>query len=138
MKMRRPTLSGTIRNDNMGSGVFGAPRDGRAHEGTDYRMSTLKEPVFAPISGRIIRKLQVYPDSSEYVGCEIRGDDGVEVKLFYMEPHLYWLRKKMEIGEEIGIGQDVGKRYGGGMRAHVHMEVRINGVLVDPEKQMEG
>lgn len=130
----------TLRNDNAGQGHFGASRKKKVngkivrykHNGTDYTAYKY-QPVYSPITGQITRIAQPYSFDSRWKGCEIIGTGNYAayaVKMFYMIPAIVPLY--VIAGQEIGLMQDISEKWGKGMTPHLHIEVRKNGVLIDP------
>jgi len=116
--------------DPAGCGYFGAHRIGHIHKGIDVIVSP-GQKIFAPISGTI-RKLWVYPNSNQMRGVEISGGD-TGIKIFYLDSVLA-TGDKVKSGDYIGIAQDVAAyHHSPDMTPHVHVEVRKNGKLLDPE-----
>jgi len=136
MKMISPTGLG-IRSDGGGDGHFGAPRTKTKnkkpfhyeHKGTDF-LCKPGQDVVAPVFGKIVRIAYPYPDK-EYSGLVIDAD-WIKIKLFYIEPIKSAVGKTLYPGEQIGIAQDISKRYPDhGILAHVHLE--IIKVTLNPE-----
>ncbi len=128
--MKNPTGK-AIRNDSKGQGHYGARRGRRLHKGTDY-LSGKGDPVFAPISGVIARRVQVYADDTRWVGVEITGER-VTVKLFYVVIAPFTVGTTVDCGDVIGVSQDISEKYGDEMLPHVHLEI----TNLDPECLME-
>lgn len=134
IQLIRPTLQGVIRNDGAGQGHFGAPRGDHKHAGTDY-VVTPHDAVFAVGDGKLIRSGYAYEGDSVYRLCEIRSE-GIAVKLLYVYPFPSLIGEYVRAGDVIGAAQDITKKYSDDMLPHVHLEVRVNDVLVDPETFM--
>lgn len=117
--------------DSYGCGNFGASRDGgkRSHMGQDY-ISREGQPVFSPIRGTVSAG-PAYADGrySELRRVTITGASA-RVNLMYVLPHVS-VGQTVEAGELIGYAQSLQKRYPG-IPDHVHLEVSISGVKVDP------
>jgi hypothetical protein len=116
MTLLNPT-NGQIRNDSQGSGFFHASRrsneKGRyLHKGVDFFVEP-GQSVLSPISGKIIRELQVYSHTDKYRGCEIANFD-ICLKLFYVDTNLSLVGEHVAQGEVIGSAQD---------KNHIHLEV---------------
>ncbi|MGB0683687.1 MAG: M23 family metallopeptidase [Magnetovibrionaceae bacterium] len=134
-------------SDAYGQGHFGAPRGytpsgkRRRHKGIDL-MAEPYEPVFSPISGTFIRRARPYRSDDRYCGFVVRGDDGLEVKVFYVavEPDLDRGMRVRAGLTLIGHAQDLSMRYPdkgrGPMVNHLHLEVRRGGVIVDPTEAL--
>ena len=132
MKLCNPTGKG-IRSDSGGDGHFGASRGDRKHNGLDF----LCEPgqvIRAAISGKLTRSRPYYNDV-EYVGCGIWGK-GYMVKMWYFVPYEDLIHDQVKAGQEIGIAQDISKKYGGGMLPHIHLGLWSlePTTLLNPEK----
>lgn len=124
----RPPLSVplVLRNDIQGLGHFGARRKNRKHNGIDF-LAQPNTAVFAPIAGTV-RPVIVYASDPRWKGISIKNST-MEVKLFYMEP-LAGLRTVTQ-GMRIGTMQNMAVPHPG-MKNHLHVEVYLNGKLVDP------
>lgn len=123
-----------IRNDAMGSGIFGASRSGgtRQHKGIDILFAP-GENVLAPITGKITRLAIPYANDPNYSGIEMKNDD-FRIIMFYINP-LFAAGSAVAAGQVIAKAQNIAAKHGGGMLNHVHIEVYDNrGILVDPEK----
>ena len=123
-------VAGGVRMDAAGSGVYGAPRNGRKHAGLDL-ICAPGEIVKSPIRGVITRIAYPYPDTSLYQGVEIEGDV-MTLKLFYVKPYYAKIGQMVTAAEEIGVAQDVRVRYPDekDMLPHVHLEiVKVNPAL---------
>ena len=108
--------NGNVRNDYIGKGFFHAPRRNGTkrylHKGVDFEIAD-SSPVVSPISGQVTRTVQVYPNSTKYVGCEIHGLD-ICIKLFYVVLNKDLLKEIVQQGQILGHSQD---------KNHIHMEV---------------
>lgn len=136
--MISPTGLG-IRSDSSGDGRFGSARGIRTHKGIDF-LTRPGQPLIMPVSfGELKRIVWPYKVNGDYRGVEISGYDqgfgGVTLKLMYMVP--FQLKGGITQGSIIGWSQDVSKKHGGSMLPHVHLEVRQNGKLFDPEILIE-
>ena len=117
--MISPTGKG-IRSDAKGDGHYGSSRGGRIHEGSDYECEP-GQPVYAPISGHIVREARPYANE-EYSGLVIQGEN-MCVKLFYLSPYRGNIGKYVEQGDVIGKAQDISMKYGSPMVPHVHLQI---------------
>lgn len=122
--MRRFILSPVIRSDSAGDGHFGARRSGgRKHNGIDY-LCTPGGFVFAPVDGVVTKLGFPYGDDLSWRYIEIRADDGLYHRLFYVKP-LVQVDEIVTAGQIVAEAQDVSKRYPDqGMLAHVHYEIK--------------
>lgn len=120
-----------LRSDPAGHGGFQASRGGRKHAGVDLLVRP-GQKVYAPIDGQTRRAIP-YRDDTRYQGIAIKGTgkyQGLEVKIFYMLPDLS--RSHVQKGSVIGKGQAISRKYSSTMKDHLHIEIRINGQLIDP------
>lgn len=124
-----------IRNDSQGDGFFGASRGRRRHNGIDI-LVTPGSAVYCPIEGVMLRMAYPYGTArgnDQWEGCAIIGvgdHRGYEVKIFYMRPFV--IGDYLFPGDVIGVAQDISRKYNPSMMDHLHVEVRRNGVLIDP------
>jgi hypothetical protein len=120
----------TIRNDAKGKGHYGASRSGHRHQGVDYACQP-GQAVLAPFAGRITRVAYPYQGDTKLKGLVLLSTDGrTEAKLFYVVP--VGIGVDVQAGERLGTAQKVSDKWGNGMLDHVHIEVRVDGTLVDP------
>ena len=120
-----------IRNDSGGSGEYKSSRSSEAgiHQGVDLSVS-VGQAVYAPINGTITRKANPYANDSRYSGLLLKGENGEEIKIFYCLSDK--IGQTVQRGERIATTQAISKKYGSGVTDHIHVELRINGVLTDP------
>lgn len=122
------------RCDSYGCGHFGASRDAgrRKHKGQDY-LCTKNEPVYAPISGEISTGSAYasgkYPDLRL---VKITSGQTV-VNLMYVSPAK---TGRVEAGDIVGYAQSLHGVYAG-IPDHIHVEVKIAGIHVDPAGYFE-
>lgn len=119
---------------DTGSGAWigqwkGTPMEGK-HGGTDYAAPS-GTPVYAPYSMKVIA-IAYYPDSGKR-GWYVIGTlpDGAE----YYSGHLNNILVKR--GDLIESGQQLGQTWdwwGEAGRAHTHIQIKVRGAIVDPEK----
>ena len=131
--LQSPVVNPKARDcDLAGCGYFGADRRGHEkHKGLDIIALPFTK-ISAPISG-VVRTLFVYENSSETRGIEI-ANGNIKVKLFYVSTNLT-TGQKVKVGDFLGLAQDVAAYHNslGKMTPHVHMELFINNVAVDPK-----
>ena len=130
IRISSPTHLG-VRSDPSGFGYFGAPRKrGRKytkHNGTDY-LCKPGQNIYCPIyEGKIVRRAFPY-DDHEYEGLLIEGLH-ISVMLFYVDVWDWLLNQYVRRDDNIGIAQDITKKYGEPMKPHVHLTV----TALDPE-----
>jgi murein DD-endopeptidase MepM/ murein hydrolase activator NlpD len=124
-----------MRNDVKGDGFFGASRGNRMHNGLDI-IITPGSAVYSPIEGVLFRKAYPYGTAhgnEEWEGLVIVGVGdykGYEVKIFYTRPFV--IGDYVFPGDIVGVAQDISRKYSPAMIDHVHVEVRRNGMLIDP------
>jgi murein DD-endopeptidase MepM/ murein hydrolase activator NlpD len=118
--------------DVWGNGGFGAIRTGHIHEGSDYHCE-VGQPVYSPFEGTFDRVAFPYRNDKRWKGGLLKSKDGVyEIKIFYFEPLLDIVGKNISKGELIGKCQDLSVKYPN-IGNHIHVEVRENDKLVNPE-----
>lgn len=125
-----------IRNDAEGSGYFGAPRGNRKHQGVDLETTEGKQ-VKAPEAGTIKRKAYPYKGDANYTGLIFNGDSGTEWRVYYVKPLEALIGQRVEQGQTIATSQDISKKYGPLMKAHIHVEARQNGKLINPTEILQ-
>jgi murein DD-endopeptidase MepM/ murein hydrolase activator NlpD len=122
-----------IRNDAKGKGVFGASRSGHIHNGVDLVVSKAT-PIYAPFEG-VIRQANPYTNDSKYKGLEIKNTvTGMKVKVFYVDGFV--VGKTYKKGEVMAKAQDISEKYGSSMIPHIHVELRLYNVAVNPTKYL--
>ncbi|HEX4856492.1 MAG TPA: M23 family metallopeptidase, partial [Limnobacter sp.] len=95
--------------------------------------------VYSPISGKVVRITLPYKSDNRYKGLVIDGSgqfQGYSVKLFYLDPIKEIAGKAVKKGELIGFAQDLTVKYKG-IGNHIHFEVTVNGVSIDPSRFLE-
>lgn len=116
--------------DAFGCGDYGASRGSRDHRGIDYA-ATPGEDVVAVIGGEVTRIGWPYANA-DYRYIEITSDDGYVVREMYVSPDANLVvGSQVTQGEVIGTVQSLQPRYPG-ITDHIHVEVRENGVVIDP------
>lgn len=132
-----------LRSDPMGNGVFRASRAGgkRKHNGFDLLVNENQE-VFAPTDGLVARVAYPYGTGEKWHGVEILLSgvwSGYSLKIFYMVP--LWpgrgpsaiIDQPVQRGQLIGHTQGIARKYGNGMKNHIHVEVRHGKECFNPE-----
>ncbi len=131
MIIQSPTGKG-IRSDPAGDGHFGASRGSRIHNGADFECVP-DQLVTCPIeSGVLVRESRPYADDSRYKGVVIRSDR-IHIKMFYCEVLDRLVGTKVRQSQPIAVAQDISKKYGGGMKPHIHLQID----KIDPTLLME-
>ena len=115
--------------DAGGCGYFGASRGNRDHNGLDLLISP-GTTVKSPVSGKVERYVDPYGDG-DFGGVQIKENGtGHTYKIMYLKPSAK-IGSTIIKGGKIGTAQNIGKKYSG-VPAHLHVELIINGVWVDP------
>lgn len=116
--------------DDGGCGEFGASRGTRKHLGLDIACIP-DEGVVTPFDGKVIRTIDPYGDG-QYSGLKIKTTQGFVLNVMYMDPIADVVGATVRKGDLLGYAQDVSKRYTSGVKPHLHVEIELNGVHVDP------
>lgn len=123
-----------IRVDAAGDGHFGAKRGSREHEGVDLLVEK-GDNILAPEDGLLKRAAYPYVGDMTYSGFVFIGDSGKEYKAFYLKPVWDLIGKRVKDGDVIGTAQAISERYPqSSMKDHVHIEIRENNTLLNPEE----
>lgn len=130
-----PAGRGVRGTDVHGSGAFGAERNGRTHDGTDY-ITKPGQNVYAPMSGIVDGIVPPYDrgiDSDVLSGLAIVGSDGSECIVFYIRPAKDVMGMLVRAGRTvIGVALTLQRRYEE-ITDHVHVRIHDpNGRPVDP------
>ena len=124
--MKSPTGKG-IRNDNAGSGHYGALRGNGHHKGYDIRCKP-GEPIYPFLPGKVIRSADPYGDK-KYGGIVIQSRY-CRYKILYISPVEELIGTYVNEFAIIGHAQDITNKYPGiGMTAHIHLML----TEMDPE-----
>jgi murein DD-endopeptidase MepM/ murein hydrolase activator NlpD len=134
--MRKNTMpSGRPTSTNFNSSSYGwrvDPFTGKMafHEGLDF-MATAGSPIYAAASG-IVRTAEQTPD----YGKLIKIDHGSGLETRYAHASML----KVKVGERVRKGQLIGLvgSTGRSTGPHLHFEVRLKGVPLDPRKYLQG
>ena len=125
-----PSGQGERGCDGFGCGHYSAPRGSRDHAGIDYEANAGAD-VVAVIGGEVTRIGWPYANA-DYRYIEITTDDGYVVREMYVSPDANLVvGSQVTQGEVIGTVQSLQPRYPG-ITDHIHVEVRENGVVIDP------
>ena len=120
--------------DSYGSGAYGAPRGNRTHRGLDI-VPLNGHSVRSPIDGVVIRHGVPYSTNNGSLQLvEIQGkgkDDDLNVKLMYLTP-IVPVGHTVKRGSLVGFMESLQFRYKG-ITDHIHLEVRQNGIIVNPD-----
>lgn len=96
------------------------------------------DPIYAPFTGRFIRKARPYANDARYDGIVLHGN-GYELKIFYLAPLDFKPHQTIRQNQLLGTAQSISRKYGGSMRDHLHIEVRriVGAELLNPEQLFE-
>lgn len=113
-------------SDKWGSGWYGAPRGGRAHNGVD--VACFKGSIIhSNVSGKVTKIGYPYPPSDPKKGhyryVEVEAADNWKHRTFYIDP-------LVQVGDYVTKGDKIGKSQGltdlwPGMTDHVHYEIKV-------------
>lgn len=121
-----------------GCGNYGAPRDeggSKTHQGTDY-LSVPGQTVKAVTDGKIVRFGYPYGDTKKLTLIIIRAADGTQVRELYVNPtDTVKIGEKVKAGQVIGTAEDLGSKYPG-IPNHVHVDIKQNGIPIDPSTKI--
>ena len=116
--------------DVKGCGHFGASRGDRKHNGLDI-VTIAGEPIYAPVSGKVVRHSFPYSDDLKYTGLLLENSD-LKIHIWYFKP-IVSAGTTVKAGDILGYAQDLTKKYKG-ITNHVHLEVKDQkGKLINPE-----
>lgn len=120
--------------DAAGGGRYLSSRGTRHHEAYDYLVNP-GDLIVSPVDGKIDRIGFPYPGNRQLMFVQIIGRNGVVARVMYVASSLP-KGTNVSAGQFLGIAQDVRTQYpsANGMRAHIHVDVSINGQRVDFEK----
>lgn len=119
------------RNDSCGNGYYGASRGSQTHKGIDL-VCTENQAVYAPFEGKITRSFNAYSDTNIYKGIELSNENGIKVKIMYVNPNYSLIGTYVQKGQQIATAQKISNKYTCNMIDHLHIEVWENGVNVNP------
>lgn len=118
--------------DPKGCGHYHASRGSRLHQGIDL-VTTIGQPIYAGIHGRINRHLRVYSNDVRYTGLEIQGTDihsAYKMKVFYLTQMLA-VNTLVTPNSFIGMAQNIALKYPS-ITNHIHIELYQNGTRINP------
>ena len=132
----KPTGMAIRGTDSYGSGVHGASRGLRKHDGADY-ISIPGQLVKAPISGKVTKISKPYTsgiDAFVLSGVEIVASDGTTCWVWYMQPSANIVGSVVKAGlTSIGTAKTLKNRYKNGITDHVHVRIHNRyGIKIDP------
>lgn len=124
----------TIRSDSMGDGLFGTKRSGRRmHQGVDL-LAEVGEPVLAVRTGLVIQA-----KSNKGMGNYIILRHSPSLTTIYGHLLKICVRQNQLVrqGEIIGLAGKTGNANHSKMQAHLHFEIRKNGIPQDPLEYLD-
>jgi murein DD-endopeptidase MepM/ murein hydrolase activator NlpD len=133
-----PTGGALRGRDNWGEGHFGATRRRKngtvySHQGQDY-LATLGQDVLAVTTGVVSKIGFPYTNNFHYKYVEITTANKVRVRHLYVDPASgIVVGASVVAGTVIGTYQSLQPKLPG-ISEHVHVEIIIGGVKVDPRQ----
>lgn len=127
----------TTRNDSQGLGHYGAPRTHGTHKGHDFLIAPNKA-FKLPFTAIVLRRGLVSvgkPHTLIEVTPKGVFKNLIKIKLMYANTGSSSSNSvgyEVPKGLPIGISENVASWYGGGMKNHLHVEVRIGNKLINP------
>lgn len=133
-------------NDPTGFGHFGAKRgfykNGKRkyHKGHDVK-TTPGEAVFSMIDGTITKYGYMYKNALQFRYFDVLSHDKkIKVRISYIEKHsLFKVGMNVCAGDRFAFAQNIAKYHNRNKKKgdplminHIHIEIRVNGKLVDP------
>lgn len=123
--MISPVNHMNIRIDGKGSGLFGAPRGWRLHQGIDLE-ADVGSDIFAPEDGKLIRVMLPYGKNDFMRGLILKAREIIH-KLTYVEIlSTDLIGKRVKEGDKLGILQDIRLKYGRDVKPHLHWETILD------------
>lgn len=126
-----------IRNDSSGGGNFGDSRGSRKHMGIDIE-APHNLLIFAPFDAHVTKIGTVYSSTPDFKYIEIQGKglkSFMKLRFMYVDQsHDLPLAKGGNVvkGQQIGRVQNIASYHGGSMINHVHVELHILGMKINP------
>lgn len=122
-----------VRMDKAGSGMFGAPRGSRTHNGVDY-LARPNDGVCSTVNGTVTKLGFPYNGNIHYRYVEVTDGKGFRHRFFYVSPFVE-VGEPIVTGQVIGEAQNVAANYpDSGMNNHIHYEIKTKaGKFVNPE-----
>jgi hypothetical protein len=127
MRFSCPTKVFEVRVDEWGNGNFGASRgkhsDGsqKFHDGLDL-VVVPGDAIFSPIDGTVEKVEYPYRSDLKWTGIQI-VNGRVRVELWYMSPNKLLVDSYVNVGDTLGIAQNISLKYSETMKPHIHMRV---------------
>jgi murein DD-endopeptidase MepM/ murein hydrolase activator NlpD len=117
--------------DKYGAGHFGARRDGgkRTHRGVDA-ITVSGDDFYSRVVGTVSKLGYPYEGNYDYRYVQITDKNGWKWRYYYIKPSVE-LGLKINVGDKIGVCQDLHPRYPG-ITPHVHFEIKDGDKYIDP------
>ena len=119
-----------VRDDEWGSGRFGANRGRKQHDGLDL-IITPGQPTFSMITGNVEKYEQCYTKDTRWTGVQI-GNQLIRVELWYMNArNTVAVGELVLAGQVVGVAQDISVKYPPtekiphDMTPHIHVRVTL-------------
>ena len=127
-------MEGGVMEDYAGA-KFGAPRGDRTHKGRDI-VGPAGMKVVSALPGTVTGIIEVgkLPGGGFSKGIYVKHSNGMETRYLHVYP-------SVKIGDQVKAGQQIGKiteKDAISSVAHLHFEVIVNGVHVNPEPIVRG
>ncbi len=132
LALAAPVTPLMVRVDSAGNGHFDSSRTNHTHQGVDLRV-TKGQNVRSPVDGLVERMAYPYKTDKKWKGLYIKGTEGVDAKIFYIEPIADIVGKSVKRGDVIAIAQKISDKYSPNMLDHIHFEAWVKGAAVNPE-----
>lgn len=127
-------MEGGVMEDYPGA-KFGAPRGDRTHKGRDI-VGPAGMKVVSALPGTVTGIIEVgkLPGGGFSKGIYVKHSNGMETRYLHVYP-------SVKVGDQVKAGQQIGKiteKDAISSVAHLHFEVIVNGVHVNPEPIVRG
>ena len=123
----------SIRNDAYGDGVFGAKRNGgRSHKGVDLQ-ARINSSVYASKSGFATYKY--FPNGYGHLVI-INHPGNTQTRYGHLYKSAISKKRWVNQGDIIGWVGKTGNANITGMASHLHFEIRVDDMPIDPVKEL--
>ena len=118
--------------DPMGCGHYGAPRGEGLHRGVDL-VAGPQWLIHSHVAGKVTKLGYPYAKDLSFRYVEVTDSDKYKHRFMYVAP-MCNVGDSVLVGDIIGSCQDIAGKWGGGMKNHIHYEVKKGSEYYDPEK----